>query len=113
MVRNPHRLWKSDPLPLNVPGQALAMRMADDTSRHDVAVFEADYSQVLIVENTGSDWAVRNGIGLAPGIQRVQAGDLGGSLRDEVLWEGLAYPDRCPRGLRLQRRAANSRRSRF
>jgi hypothetical protein len=80
--------WKSSSFNLATAGQAVAAHLAADTSRHHVALFDDTHSKVLRVQNTGSGWTVRAELTLPAGIERVQAGELGGSTRDELLFEG-------------------------
>ncbi len=80
-------LWSDSVADLSSAGVVVALHLDTDPD-HDVAVFDAAFANLLRVENDGSGWTVRVQVQLPPGIEAAAAGDLGGNLRDEVLFLG-------------------------
>jgi hypothetical protein len=80
-------LWNGSMDGLASAGAVLPAHL-DTDGDHDVAVFDANFGQLLRVENTGSGWNVRTSVALPPGITLVDAGDLGANQRDEILFLG-------------------------
>jgi hypothetical protein len=76
---------------LESPGLVFSAHLDADPD-DDAVVVESGFGSLLRVEDTGSDFVVHTVVTLPPGIERLQAGSLGGNERDELLFlgQGLA-----------------------